>query len=430
MNSSFNKLLTFKILVIVLIISIFSSNFLFMQRADALSDSRQLVLDAWTLVNEGFYDPEKFDEIQWKRIRQKTLQKQIETSEEAYLAIEDMLRPLEDPYTRVLRPKDYELLKTSNFGSEINGVGLQLGTNNYEKVKVVSTIGGSPAEEAGIISGDLIEKVDGIPSEELGLANTASKLRGEAGTKVLVEISSESGEIREVDLERRSVDLRPVRTKRLREDSHTIGYLRITQFSESVPKKVEEALQELKEKEVEGLILDLRNNSGGLVSSGIAVADSFLSEKPVVETKNRNGIKDAIISQQETTFDGPMVTLVNKGTASASEILAGSLQDNDRSILMGEQTYGKGLIQSLKSLGEESGLAITVASYLTPKGKNIQGQGMTPDRVLDLPDVGEYGSAEDKWVRNAELFLESLLEKQEISIQTNRFNDEETNTEV
>ena len=192
-------------------IIVFSINFLLIERVDALSDGKQLVLDAWTLVNEGFYDPEKFDEIQWKRIRQKTLQKQIETSEEAYFAIEDMLRPLEDPYTRVLRPKDYELLKSSNFGSEINGVGLQLGEDNdSNKVKVVSTLGGSPAEEAGIVSGDFIDTVDGISSEKLGLASTASKLRGQSGTKVLVEVSSKSGEIREVDLERRSVDLRPV----------------------------------------------------------------------------------------------------------------------------------------------------------------------------------------------------------------------------
>ena len=406
-------------------IVVFSTNFLLIEKVDALSDSKQLVLDAWTLVNEGFYDPDKFDEIQWKRIRQKTLQKQIETSEEAYSAIEDMLRPLEDPYTRILRPKDYELLKSSNFGSEINGVGLQLGEDeDSKKVKVVSTLGGSPAEEAGIISGEFIERVDGIPTDELGLANTASKLRGESGTKVLVEVTTKLGEIKEVDLERRSVDLRPVRTKRLRDDSHTIGYLRITQFSESVPKKVEEALQELKEKEVEGLILDLRNNSGGLVSSGIAVSDALLSNRPVVETKDRNGIKDAITSQEETSFDGPMVTLVNKGTASASEILAGSLQDNDRSILMGEQTYGKGLIQSLKSLGENSGIAITVASYLTPNGNNIQGQGITPDKSLDLVDTSEYGSSDDKWVRNAELFLESLLEKEEVSIEENEIISE------
>ncbi len=406
-------------------ICIFSTNFLHVSSVNALSDSKQFVLDAWTLINEGYYDPERLDDIQWKRIRQKTLQKQIETSDEAYSAIEDMLKPLEDPFTRILRPKDYELLRTSNFGSEINGVGLQLGEDEMtKKIKVISTLAGSPAEESGIVSGDIIDKVDGISTSELGLANTASKLRGESGTKVLVEITSSSDEIKEIDLERRSVDLRPVRTKRLRDDSHTIGYLRITQFSESVPKKLEEALQELKDKEVEGIILDLRNNSGGLVSSGIAVADSFLSEKPIVETKDRNGIKDAMISQKNTFFDGPMVTLVNKGTASASEILAGSLQDNERSTLIGEQTYGKGLIQSLKSLGEDSGIAITVASYLTPKGNNIQGVGIIPDKILDLPEAIEYGNSEDKWVKNAELYLNSLFDKNGLEEKVNGIENE------
>ena len=409
-----------------MMICIFSTNFLYIPSVNALSDSKQFVLDAWTLVNEGYYDPERLDEIQWKKIRQKTLQKQIETSDEAYSAIEDMLKPLEDPFTRILRPKDYELLKTSNFGSEINGVGLQLGEDEMTKeIKVISTLAGSPAEEAGIISGDQIDKVDGISCSELGLANTASKLRGESGTKVLVQIKSMSDETKEIDLERRSVDLRPVRTKRLRDDSHTIGYLRITQFSESVPKKIEEALQELKEKEVEGIILDLRNNSGGLVSSGIAVADSFLSEQPIVETKDRNGIKDAIISQKNTFFDGPMVTLVNKGTASASEILAGSLQDNKRSTLMGEQTYGKGLIQSLKSLGEDSGIAITVASYLTPQGNNIQGKGITPDKILDLPEARDYGNSEDKWVKNAEIYLNALFDENEVEEKVNELENKD-----
>ncbi len=380
--------------------------------AYALSDSKQIVLDAWTLVNEGYYDPEIFDEIQWKRIRQKTLQKSIDTTEDAYSAIEEMLKPLEDPYTRVLRPKDYELLKSSNLGSEINGVGLQLGVDELNgKIKVISTLAGSPAEDAGIASGFFIETVNGQSALELGLANTASKLRGEKGSKVLVQISTEDGEIKEIDLERRSVDLRPVRTKRLRDESHTLGYLRITQFSESVPKKIEEALQELKEKEVEGIILDLRNNSGGLVSSGIAVADSFLNEKLIVETKNRDGIKDSIISEKNTFFDGPMVTIVNKGTASASEILAGALQDNQRSALIGKQTYGKGLIQSLKSLSEDSGIAITVASYLTPNGNNIQGRGIIPDKILDFSEAKDFGSLDDKWVKDSEIYLNSLLDK-------------------
>ena len=390
----------------------FTTTFFSIPSAYALSDSKQIVLDAWTLVNEGYYDPEIFDEIQWKKIRQKTLQKSIDTTEDAYSAIEEMLKPLEDPYTRVLRPKDYELLKSSNLGSEINGVGLQLGVDEINgKIKVISTLAGSPAEDAGIASGFFIETVDGQSALELGLANTASKLRGEKGSKVLVQISTEDGEIKEIDLERRSVDLRPVRTKRLRDESHTLGYLRITQFSESVPKKIEEALQELKEKEVEGIILDLRNNSGGLVSSGIAVADSFLNEKLIVETKNRDGIKDSIISEKNTFFDGPMVTIVNKGTASASEILAGALQDNQRSALIGKQTYGKGLIQSLKSLSEDSGIAITVASYLTPNGNNIQGRGIIPDKILDFAEAKDFGSLDDKWVKDSEIYLNSLLDK-------------------
>ncbi len=389
----------------------FTTTFFSIPSAYALSDSKQIVLDAWSLVNEGYYDPEIFDEIQWKKIRQKTLQKPIDTTEDAYSAIEEMLKPLEDPYTRVLRPKDYELLKSSNLGSEINGVGLQLGVDEINgKIKVISTLAGSPAEDAGIASGFFIETVDGQSALELGLANTASKLRGEKGSKVLVQISTEDGDIKEIDLERRSVDLRPVRTKRLRDESHTLGYLRITQFSESVPKKIEEALQELKEKEVEGIILDLRNNSGGLVSSGIAVADSFLNEKLVVETKNRDGIKDSIISEKNTFFDGPMVTIVNKGTASASEILAGALQDNQRSALIGKQTYGKGLIQSLKSLSEDSGIAITVASYLTPNGNNIQGRGIIPDKILDFSEAKDFGSLDDKWVKDSEIYLNSLLD--------------------
>ena len=392
-----------------------TTSFFTISDVQALSDSKQIVLDAWSLVNEGYYDPDIFDEIQWKKIRQKTLQKQIDNSEQAYAAIEEMLKPLDDPYTRVLRPKDYALLKSSNLGSEINGVGLQLGTDDESgKIVIISTLAGSPAEDAGILSGNFIESVNGESSLKLGLANTASKLRGEKGTKVLVTISDKDGESKEIDLERRSVDLRPVRTKRLRDETHTIGYLRITQFSESVPKKIEEALQELNEKEVEGIILDLRNNSGGLVSSGIAVADCFLNKKLVVETKNREGIKDSIISEEKTIFNGPMVTLVNSGTASASEILSGALQDNGRSALIGKQTYGKGLIQSLKSLTDDSGIAITVASYLTPKGNNIQGRGIIPDKILDFNEAKDFGSSEDKWVKNAEIYLSSLIDNKEI----------------
>ena len=178
---------------------------------------------------------------------------------------------------------------------------------------------------------------------------------------------------------------------------------------------MKEALEELAEKNIEGLILDLRNNSGGLVSSGLAVADDFLSNMPIVETKKRDAINDQISSGIETLFDGPMGTLVNEGTASASEILAGALQDNKRSELIGNKTFGKGLIQSLTNLSDGSGLAVTVASYLTPSGRDIQNLGIDPDRLLEMPEPLNPGSDEDRWLLDAELIMQATLDKEKIS---------------
>ena len=390
--------------------------FLFLiQPAIALNDGQQLVLEAWELVNEGYLNQEKLDEIKWRRLRQRALEKPITTSFQAYAAIDAMILKIKDPYTRLLRPKDFEALKISNVGSELNGVGLQLGTRSEDdEIVVISSLEGSPAADAGIKSGTLLLKVDGKSPKSLGLEATAANLRGDVGTQVLLEIEEPNQEQKELTLERRSVDFRPVRTRRLRNESHTFGYLRITQFSEGVPEQVKEALQELSQKEIDGLILDLRNNSGGLVSSGLAVADAFLSNQPIVETKNREGINDPIPADTETLYDGPMLTLVNKGTASASEILAGALQDNKRSELLGSRTFGKGLIQSLTNLSDGSGIAITVASYLTPNGRDIQNLGIEPDRFLELPEPIDPGSNEDRWLQDAELYMEATLDKENI----------------
>ncbi len=399
----------------VLILSVFSEPLL------ALNDGQQLVLETWNIVNEGFLNPDKFNEIQWRRLRQQALEEPITTSDEAYKAIEKMLLPLGDPYTRLLRPKDFEELKGSNIGSEINGVGLQLGARSDDgEIVVIAPLDGSPAEAAGILSGSILLKVDEDSPQSLGLEATASKLRGETGSKVLLKLQTPDNETQEVVLERRSVDLRPVRTRRIRNENHTLGYLRITQFSESVPEQVKEALQELSEKEVEGIVLDLRNNSGGLVSSGLAVADAFLSDQPIVETKNRDSINDPIPANKETLYDGPLITLVNQGTASASEILAGALQDNERSLLLGKRTFGKGLIQTLTNLSDGSGLAVTVASYLTPSGRSIQNLGIEPDRNLELPEPLNPGGPEDRWLQDAELLMEANLDLQNIE------NTEET----
>jgi len=377
----------------------------------ALSDTQQLVVDSWRLVNQGFWNPDQLDEVRWRRQRQKAMERSIESSDDAYRAIESMLAQLGDPYTRLLRPDDYTALKNSTSGN-LSGVGLQLGPDeDGNGVVVISALEGSPAGEAEITSGTRLLSVDGRPVMDLSLEGTVSALRGDVGSQVVLTFENSNGETNELTLERRSVDLRPVRTRRLRSGSHTLGYLRITQFSDGVPEQVKEALTELQNKDIEGLVLDLRNNSGGLVSAGLAVADDFLAGGAIVETRNREGINDTIQASLQTVYDGPMVTLVNGGTASASEILAGALQDNDRATLLGGQTFGKGLIQTLTNLSDGSGLAVTVAGYVTPSGRDIQGEGIAPDRVLSDPEPLNPGGEGDRWLSEAEQWMEALLEQ-------------------
>ena len=379
--------------------------------AVALNDAQQLVVESWKLVNQSFLNPERFNAVHWRRLRQKALEASIITSEDAYDAIEVMLAPLGDPYTRLLRPDTYSMMRNSNQGN-VHGVGLQLAHRQKDgQIVVISALEGSPAAEAGIASGTLVLSVDGEPAIELGLEGTAARLRGDVGAQVLINLERPDGTERELTLERRSVDLRPVRTRRLRGDVHTLGYLRITQFSEGVPEQVRDALGELKDREVEGLVLDLRNNSGGLVSSGLAVADIFLDSGTIVETKNREGISNVISALPETIYSGPMVTLVNNGTASASEILAGALQDEGRSKLLGGRTFGKGLIQTLTKLSDGSGLAITVSAYVTPSGRDIQGEGILPDRELDLPEPLNPGGDGDRWLDEAGRWMEVELDR-------------------
>lgn len=375
----------------------------------ALSDTQQLVVEAWRLVNQSYVDPKRFETVHWKRLRQKALEQPISSSNDAYDAIESMLTPLGDPYTRLLRPADYATLRSNTQGT-VTGVGLQLGLRSDDQaIVVIAPLDGSPAAEAQIPSGAEVLRVDGQATEILGLERTAAALRGPAGSRVLMQLNVQ-GQSREVELERREVELRPVRSKRLRVGEHTLGYLRITQFSEPVPQDVQEALADLNSKSIEGLILDLRNNSGGLVSTGLAVANDLLDGEPIVETQDRDGLSSPQQANPGMLFDGPMLTLVNGGTASASEILAGALQDNGRSELVGAQTFGKGLIQTLIPLGDTSGLAVTVARYLTPSGRDIQNQGITPDLVLPEPEPLDPGGEADSWLDAAGRLLASRLE--------------------
>ena len=375
----------------------------------ALSDTQQLVVEAWRLVNQSYVDPARFEAVHWKRLRQKTLEQPINSSREAYDAISAMLAPLGDPYTRLLRPEEYATLKANTQGS-VSGVGLQLALRSADdQIVVIAPLDGSPAAEAGIASGTAVLAVNGTATAELGLEGTANALRGQVGTPVLLLLENPEGQRREQELQRRTVDLQPVRHRLLSRDGHPLGYLRITQFSEPVPAQVQAVLTSDAFTGVEGLILDLRNNSGGLVSAGLAVANGLLSNQPIVTTQDRAGLSSPTQAGPGQLYGGAMVTLVNGGTASASEILAGALQDDGRSELLGSRTFGKGLIQTLIPLGDGSGLAVTVARYLTPSGRDIQNQGIDPDVALPQPEPLNPGGDGDRWLEQAAALLVERL---------------------
>ena len=383
----------------------------------ALSEDQQLVLEAWSLVNQSYVDPE-FEGIPWRRLRQEALERPIPSRERAYEAIETMLVPLGDPFTRFLRPEQFKALTDSTAGS-ISGVGLQLGINEGETVvRVLSSLEGSPAAAAGIQPGSVVLAVEGNSVEDLGLEGVSAALRGPSGTIVDLDLEAPDGGRQSLSLKRRTVDLRPVRSRRLREDGHTYGLLQVRQFTTKAPELVGTALTELQNKCIEGLILDLRNNPGGLVNSGLTVGDALLDAQPLVSIRDRNGILDTITTNAGTLYDGPMVVLVNSGTASASEILAGALQDNRRAEVMGRPTFGKGLIQTLIPLNDGSGLAVTVARYVTPGGQDIQSTGIMPNQVLaastqEMPE----GDSQDPWLGRAMVALQNQLHRHEKHIE-------------
>lgn len=382
----------------------------------ALSDAQQLVVESWRLVNQSYVDPQRFEAVNWRRLRQKAMEKSIQSSEDAYAAIEAMLAPLGDPYTRLLRPADFASLKANTEGT-VSGVGLQLGLRpeapgqaGEATIVVIAPLEESPADQAGIVSGSDLLRVDGVLTRDLGLEGTAARLRGPAGSRVLVQLRLANGKEREVELERREVAIKPVRERLLERDGHRLGYVRISQFSEPVPSQLREALGGFERSGVEGVILDLRNNSGGLVAAGLASADDLLDGQPIVATVGRDGLESPQQASPGSLYSGPMVTLVNGGTASASEILAGALQDDGRSPLLGERTFGKGLIQTLIGLGNGSGLAVTVARYATPSGRDIQNQGIEPDQRLAGPEPLDPGGSNDSWLDSAATSLVARLE--------------------
>ncbi|MDJ0687670.1 MAG: S41 family peptidase [Xenococcaceae cyanobacterium MO_188.B32] len=372
---------------LTLVIFLISSLTWFIPDAYAFTEEQKLLLQSWRIVNQSYVD-ETFNHQNWWLMRQKFIKKPLNSREETYTTIEEMLASLEDPFTRLLRPEQYHSLQVNTSG-ELSGVGLQINLDPESKlVEVVSPLIGSPAESAGIEPRDYILEIDGVSTTTLTLDEAAARMRGPIGTKVSLKIQSKNqGDTRTVKLVRDRISLNPVYAT-LKKDSETlIGYVRLNQFSANATKEIAHAVDKLDKEGAEAYILDLRNNPGGLLQAGVEIARLWLDEGTIVYTVNRQGTIGSFESFGSALTDEPLVVLVNQGTASASEILAGALQDNGRALLVGEKTFGKGLIQSLFELPDGAGLAVTVAKYETPSHKDINKLGIQPDRVVSQEPI-------------------------------------------
>ncbi|MEH1828931.1 PDZ domain-containing protein [Nostoc sp. C052] len=357
------------------------------QPAMALTTEQKLVSEVWRIVNRTYLD-ETFNHQNWAAVRQKVLEKPLADSNASYEAIGKMLKSLDDPFTRFLDPEQYRSLQVNTSG-ELTGVGLQIALNpETGKLEVVAPIAGSPADKAGIRPRDRILKIEGVSTKNLTLDEAATKMRGPSGSLVTLLIERDGEAETEIRLTRDRIALNPVVSDlRVSAEGTPIGYLRLTQFNANASTELAHAISSLEKKGAAAYILDLRNNPGGLLQSGIEIARLWLDSGTIVYTVNRQGIQGSFEALGPALTKDPLVILVNQGTASASEILAGALQDNDRAQLVGETTFGKGLIQSLFELSDGSGLAVTIAKYETPQHRDINKLGIKPDQVISQPAI-------------------------------------------
>ena len=296
-------------------------------------------------------------------------------------AIRGMLSTL-DPHSAYMTPEMYKEMQVETKG-EFGGVGIQIGVKD-NRLAVIAPIEGTPAYRAGIKAGDFIVKVNDDSTKDLTLMDAVQKMRGPKGSKVSLTIQRDGTPDPLVfTLVRDTIKIESVKSKVM----ENLGYVRLTQFQEATGKDLAKAIKQFKEQKVQGAILDLRNNPGGLLTAAVDVSEQFLpSGKLIVYTKSREGKKDEWMAKSRDQLeDLPVIILVNEGSASASEIVAGALQDWGRAVIVGTTSFGKGSVQTILTLGDGSGLRLTTAKYYTPKGRSIQSTGITPDIVVKLP---------------------------------------------
>jgi len=303
-----------------------------------------------------------------------------------YSAIKGTLRGL-DPHSSFLDPEMYKEMQVETSGS-FGGLGIEI-TLKDDVLTVVAPIEGTPAYRAGIHPGDRIVKIEGLTTKDMQLTDAVKRMRGKPGTKVTISVVREGWtEPKDFEITREQIRVQSVKNMQLEPG---IEYIRLRQFQEQTASDLDTALEKYsKESKIQGLILDLRNNPGGLLTSSVEVAEKFLDAGRLVvytEGRVRNQNMRFQANAKRVYADFPIVVLVNQGSASASEIVAGALQDWGRAIVLGVQTFGKGSVQTIIPLSDGSGLRLTTAKYFTPKGRSIHGKGITPDILVEPPKV-------------------------------------------
>lgn len=345
---------------------------------------KELVDEVWQIINRTYVDA-TFNQVDWRAIRTKYLGRSYANKEEAYKAIREMLEPLNDPYTRFMDPEEFKNMQIDTSG-ELTGVGIQITKDEETKeLTVVSPIEDTPAFDAGILARDVIVKIDGKTTKGMEVEDAVKLIRGKPGTEVTLTIRR-TGKEMDYPIVRARIELHPVRARIEDTPIGKVGYIRLTQFSSQAGEEMRDAIQEAESANVNGYILDLRSNPGGLLYSSVEIARMWLDEGKIVSTVSRTGEMEAQQANNRALTDKPLVILVDGGSASASEILSGALQDNQRAVLVGSKTFGKGLVQSVRGLGDGSGLAVTIAKYLTPSGRDINKHGIEPDVVLEMTE--------------------------------------------
>jgi carboxyl-terminal processing protease len=354
------------------------------------ANPKEVVEEVWQVVSFSYVDG-TFNKNDWEALRRKyVVNASYQNKEQAYKGVREMLKKLGDPYTRFMNPKEFDDLSTDISGVLV-GVGMQLTQDpKTKKLVVVAPIDDTPASKAGILSKDVIVKINGKSTKGLDVNKAVEMIRGKEGTLVTISIQRGSAAIIDHKLKRQKIDVHSVKAEYRQDDLGGVGYIRLNQFSANATKEMRAAIQQMEAKNVNGYILDLRSNPGGLLPSAIGVSRLWLNEGTIVSTRNRNGGCNDPEPDCRKKADGtaltnkPLVVLVNDGSASASEIVAGALQDNGRAVLVGQKTFGKGLVQSVRQLSDGSGLAVTIAKYYTPSGKDINKLGIEPDVKIGL----------------------------------------------